>query len=73
MTIKLDNNHTWDIHQTLGRLPDNPSAFTAPDKTWLARIIDTTTHRPVVKSALSHTRAQAIADAERQYTARNSR
>ncbi|MGW1160379.1 hypothetical protein ACWD48_19605 [Streptomyces sp. NPDC002519] len=72
--IKLDNGHRWDVGQTFGRLPENPNAsFKAPDKTWVAVIVDTRTGRSVVKSALSATRGEAIADAERQYKNRSGR
>ncbi|WP_030168993.1 hypothetical protein [Streptomyces sp. NRRL S-813] len=70
MPTSLDNGHTWDVHQTYGQLPNNPTEYQAPGKTWLAVIRDTTTGRPLIKSQLHTTREQAIADAERQYTAR---
>ncbi|WP_055693409.1 hypothetical protein [Streptomyces prasinopilosus] len=71
MAIKLDRNHRLETGQTFGRMPDNPSdTLTTPDKTWVAAVIDNTTGRFVVKSALSATQAEAIADAEAQYRRR---
>lgn len=71
MAITLENGHRWSIGQTYGRLPDNLDGnLPAPGKTWFAVIVDNTTGRPVVKSALAATEAEAIADAETQYTRR---
>lgn len=71
MAITLETGHRWSIGQTHGRLPDNLDGnLTTPGKTWFAVIVDNATGRPVVKSALSATEAEAIADAEAKYTRR---
>lgn len=71
MAITLENGHRWSIGQTHGRLPDNLNGtLPATDKTWFAVIVDNATGRPVVKSALAATEAEAIADAEAKYTRR---
>jgi hypothetical protein len=72
--MKLDSHHRLDVGQHFGRLPENPGAdFKAPDKTWVAVIVDNRTGRAVVKSEPSASEQAARADAERKYTARSSR
>ncbi|MET8113786.1 hypothetical protein [Streptomyces prasinus] len=71
MTIKLEPNHRWETAQTFGRMPDNLSDdYAAPEKTWMAAIVDNVSGRFVVKAGPHATEADAIADAARKYTRR---
>ncbi|GGV36917.1 hypothetical protein GCM10010293_40500 [Streptomyces griseoflavus] len=64
MALTLKPGHSWDIHQTYGRLLDTG---TVPDKTWVALIVDDRTGAFVVDSGLHATRSEAVAAAVTKY------